>query len=76
MNQKINKTVLTAKDRVRNALPVIVFFFFLYALVVGFFGRQYAVIVSIFTAVFNGQRLKDHTFSYYVRLLFSSLRLG
>ena len=75
MNQKINKTVLTAKDRVRNALPVIAFFFFLYILVVNFFGRQYAVIVSVFTAVFSGQRLKDHTFFYYVRLLCSSYLL-
>ena len=71
----MNQMIQTAKGRVRTAFPVIACFFFLYSIIVGFFGTQYAVIVSVFTSVFQSQRLKDHTFFYYAHLLFNSFLL-
>lgn len=71
----MKQMILGGKERVQKALPVIGCFFFLYSIIVGIFGTQYAIAVSIFTSVFQSQRLKEHSFFYYVRLLFDSFLL-
>lgn len=68
----MNSLVQTAWKRFQNAFPVILFFFVLFLIIVEGFGLQYAIVVSVFTTIFQTQHTKSHTLSYYVKLLLNS----
>ena len=75
MEAKLREWILLFKKHFLTALPVILFFLFNFWVVTSFFGIQYAMVVSVFTTVFQIQHLRNQSILYFVKVICFSLLL-
>ena len=58
-----------------SAYPVIIFFVVLFLITVSMFSLQYAMVVSIFTTMFNIQRRRQNSIGNFIKIFFISIFL-